>query len=407
MSDRLVPDWIDGFMDYSSNSEPPNSFRLWTGLSILSAALQRKCYIEWGPITFYPNLYVVFVAPSGKARKGTAMSFGEDFLSDLNVNLAAEATTRESLIQALSQTTATCQHLNGDLEFHSSLTVFAPELTVFLGYNNPQLMSDLTDWYDCRRKWTYRTKTQGSDEILGVFVSLLGATTPDLLRSALPLDAIGGGLTSRMIFVFEPKKGKIVPAPFQTNEELALREKLKIDLERIHCLKGSFNVTKGFVELWTEWYLKQEDNPPFEDHRFSGYIERRPNHAMKLGIICSVSRSDKMIVGAEDLQRAIDILTFTEQKMLQTFSGVGRSADADIVTRVMTVIGQRKEIEVSTLQTMFYFDADKRTLENVIGTLVSMKFIKKELRGADTFLIYQAEDSDGKESDTYQEVRKK
>ena len=147
MSDRLVPDWIDGFMEYTSNSEPPNSFKLWSALSVLSAALQRKCYIEWGPITFYPNLYVVLVAPSGKARKGTAMSFAEDFVSDINVNLAAEATTRESLIQALGNTTDNIQDVDGNLTFHSSLTVFAPELTVFLGYNNPQLMSDLTDWY--------------------------------------------------------------------------------------------------------------------------------------------------------------------------------------------------------------------------------------------------------------------
>ena len=391
MSTRLVPDWIDGFMEYTSNSEPPSSFKLWAALSVLSAALQRKCYLEWGPITFYPNIYVVLVAPSGRARKGTAMSFAEDFISDINVNLAAEAITREALIRALSDTTDNIQIAPGQLEFHSSLTVFAPELTVFLGYNNPQLMSDMTDWYDCRKKWTYRTKNMGTDEILGVYVSLFGATTPDLIRSALPLDAIGGGLTSRIIFVYEPNKGKVIPDPFLTDNELAMREKLKADLDRNHCLRGTFNVTKSFVELWTEWYLAQDNNPPFEDHRFAGYIERRPNHAMKISMLCNVSRSDKMILSDIDLQRAIDILTFTEQKMQQTFSGVGKAKDADIVTRVMTEIASRGEILQSKLQTMFYFDADKRTMEGVIDTLRAMKFIKTIREGSDTNLIYMEE----------------
>lgn len=400
MSKRLVPDWIDGFMDYTFNSEPPASFKLWSALSVLSAALQRKCYIEWGPITFYPNIYAVLVAPSGKARKGTAMSFAEDFVSDLNINLAAEATTREALCRALGETTDNVQIAPGELEYHSSLTVFAPELTVFLGYNNPQLMSDLTDWYDCRKKWVYRTKNQGTDEIIGVYVTLFGATTPDLIRTALPLDAIGGGLTSRMIFVFEPNKGKTIPSPFLTDSEMALRENLKADLERIHCLKGVFNVSQSFVDLWTEWYLAQEHNPPFEDHRFSGYIERRPNHAMKLSILCNVSRSDKMIIDGRDLQRAIDILTYTEQKMQQTFSGVGKSENADIVTRIMTEVAHRKSINLSKLQTMFYFDADKRTLDGVVDTLRNMNFLKVIRKGTETELVYLEEETDDKEQET-------
>jgi hypothetical protein len=158
-------------------------------------------------------MYIVLVAPSGKARKGTAMSPGLEILEDLNIHLAAESITREALIRELRTATTTVTNDDGTIEFHSSLTIYSPELVVFLGHNNPQLLSDLTDWYDCRRKWTYRTKTQGTDEIHGVWVNLIGATTPELLQSALPLDAIGGGLTSRMVFVFEETKGKIVPAP--------------------------------------------------------------------------------------------------------------------------------------------------------------------------------------------------
>lgn len=399
MFERALPDWIDGFMDYSENSEPPQSFRLWSAISVISAALQRKCCIEWGSITFFPNMYVVLVAPSGKARKGTAMAFASEMLEDLPLSLAAESITREALIRELVGATRCFQISNDDIpKTHSSLTVFAPELTVFLGYNNHALMSDLTDWYDCRTRWTYRTKNMGTDEIQGVYVTLFGATTPELLRTTLPLDAIGGGLTSRMIFVFEPRKGKIVPDPFLTNAELVLRQKLKADIERIHNLKGVFKVTKGFVERWTEWYIAQEDHPPFNDHRFSGYIERRPNHVMKLSMIVNVSRSSKMIITKEDLERAIAILEFTERKMVQTFSGVGRASNADIMTRVMTELAIRKELTMSKLQTMFYFDADKKTMEGVIDTLKAMKFVSTKFQNNEVVITYLEEVSDGKES---------
>lgn len=378
MSGRLVPDWIDGFMQYTANSEPPASYKLWTAISVLSAIMQRKVFLEWGPLTFYPNVYVVLVGPSGKCRKGTAMSFAEDFLSDLDgVHLAAESVTREALIKALSETTDNVEIAPGDLQFHSSLTIFAPELTVFLGYNNFQLMSDITDWYDCRKKWTYRTKNMGTDVIDGVYVSLFGATTPELIRTTLPLDAIGGGLTSRMIFVFEPNKGKTIPDPFLSDADMELRLQLKADLERIHCLRGTFNVTQKFVELWTEWYMAQEDNPPFNDHRFAGYVERRANHIMKLTMIVNVSHSSELVLTDKDLQKAIDILVFTEQKMPHTFSGVGKSDKADIITRIMSEVARRKTTTVSDLQKMFYFDADKRTLDEVIATLISMRFVKK------------------------------
>lgn len=395
MSERLLPDWIDAFMDYSENSEPPHTFRLWSAISVISAALQRKCCVEWGSITFYPNMFVVLVAPSGKARKGTAMSYASEMLEDLPLSMAAESITREALIGELVNSVKAYQlDANDIMRYHSSLTVFAPELTVFLGYNNHSLMSDLTDWYDCRSKWIYRTKHMGTDEINGVYVTLFGATTPELIRTTLPLDAIGGGLTSRMIFVFEPKKGKIVPDPFLSDKELLLRQKLKADIERIHCLRGTFKVTKSFVEKWTEWYIAQEENPPFDDHRFSGYIERRPNHVMKLSMIVNASRSDKMIITDEDLERAITILEYTERKMVNTFSGVGKSTNADLITRVMTEIGIKKEILLSRLQTMFYFDADKKTLEGVVETLQSMKYLKVTQQGKDKLLIYMGESQD-------------
>jgi hypothetical protein len=305
------------------------------------------------------------------------MGPGMDFLTEpgLNIRLAAEAITREALIRELKNSSDnTINQETGQMMFHSSLTIFSQELTVFLGYNNMQLMSDLADWYDCRKKWTYRTKWSGSDEIEGVWVNLIGATTPKLIQSSMPMDAIGLGLTSRMIFVYEEKKDKIVPDPFLSRAELELRSKMVTDLTKISQLQGPFRVTGEFVDLWTEWYIKQEGHPPFQDDRFAGYIERRPTHVMKLSMILNASRTDSMTISGDDLKRAINILNTTEKKMPLTFSGLGKSSQAEVLSLCMAEIGRCKETTFDALMYKFRNDATKWDLERILDSLEAMKF---------------------------------
>jgi len=381
---RQLGDWVDGYIQFSKNTEPPEIFHRWCALSVIASVLQRKTRLDWGTLTFYPNMYVVLVAPSGKARKGTAMGLALEFLEDLNIKLAAEAITREALIRELKEANANTPNLEtGEMHFHSSLTIFSPELTVFLGFKNEQLMSDLTDWYDCRNKWTYRTKNMGTDQIIGVYVNLFGATTPDLLREDMSLKAIGGGLTSRMIFVYAENKGKLVPAPFLTDAQVGLREQLKIDLERIHMLDGKFQATEGFLERWTKWYVHTESNPPFNDKMFSGYISRRPNHIMKLSMVLNASRSDKMIIEVQDLERAIEVLELTEQNMTNTFSGVGKYSHADTLTQVMNEIGVREDgISLEELTYLFRNDANRIILREILDTLRQMGWIDSIMIGS-------------------------
>ncbi len=371
--DRRIENWIESYLKYTENSEPPYTFRLWTAISVIAAALQRKCCLRWGSLDFYPNLYVVLVAPSGKARKGTAMTPGLKILRKVGVKLAANATTREALIRDLRMSNLSEIDLStGSMDIHASLTIFSKELTVFLGYQNRELMTNLTDWFDCDDEWEYRTKTQGIDDIKGVWVNLIGATTPDLIASSLPQDAIGSGLTSRIIFVYEQRKGKMEVIP---SKDVKLEEDLIIDLGKIHMLDGDFRVTPKFVERYTEWRIEQEDNPPFQEPRFDGYFERRPSHILKTSMILCASRTSAMTMEVGDLEKAIEIFKVTEKKMPLTFSGVGKSMFADTMSRVMAEISLRKEVTFEELMSMFYYDVDKWGMTKVIETLHASGFI--------------------------------
>lgn len=373
---RNVQDWIEGYLQYTDNSEPPKLYREWTAISVIASVLERKCYLEWGELTFYPNLYIVLVGPSGKCRKGTAMGVGAKFLRELGVEMAAEAITREALIQTLDRATKEeADAETGDIYFHASLTIFSQELTVFLGYNNLQLMSDITDWYDCREHWTYRTKNMGTDEITGVWVNLIGATTPELIRSTLPQDAIGGGLSSRIIFVYEEEKGKTVAAPFLSEEDQLLRQDLFQDLGKIHMLRGRFDITEEFLEKWITWYEWQDDNPPFHDPNFQGYVNRRPNHILKLCMVMSAATREDMIITGSIFDRALGLLKETEKKMTRTFAGYGRSSRSEVMSLLMSAIAIEGQITKKELLKRFHQEIDdSRQLDDILTVLVSMDF---------------------------------
>lgn len=385
MSQRALPDWLDAYMAYMDNSEPADSFKLWTAVSCIAACMKRKCFLEWGTLTFFPNMYVVLVGPSG-CRKGTAMDPGFKMLQELGIRMAAEATTRESLIRELRKASDNnVDTTTGEMSMHSSLTIYSQELTVFLGYNNMQLLSDLTDWYDCRSRWIYRTKNMGEDEIIGVWVNLFGATTPSLLQTTLPTDAIGGGLTSRMIFVYEAKKGKTVPIPFLSEEQEELRPRLLHDLEAIHMLKGQFKYNQAFVDTYMNWYIAQEDAPPFRDDRLAGYVERRANHVLKLSMILSASRSDELYLTKFDIDRAIEVLTETEHNMPKAFSGVGKSALASVTSRINAIIETTGGIEVSEIYDRFSHDADSFALRKVLEAISMSGHVRVERLGSKTY----------------------
>lgn len=378
---RKLDDWIKGFLAYTENSEPPLMFRKWTAISCIAAALQRKVRVDWGAsLTFYPNLYIVLVGPSATG-KGTAMNPGLSILSEIPaIRLSAQATSLQALIRHLKDTNLTDIDMDtGMQQFHSSLTVFSKEFTVFLGYHNRELMAALCDWYDCDRKWVYETISRKREEIVGVWVNMIAATTPDLIRSSLPIESIGGGLTSRIIFVYEKVSGKLVTLPTETSGERQLFVDLMADLEQISMLSGRFGWTEGFANEWDKWCRENCFNPPFKDHKFDGYNGRRRVHLMKLSMISAVSHGyNGLVLTTDDLENAVTMLDEVEENMGQVFSGVGRSQISDIVHQVTSFLMIRniKELPVSELMKHFGGDLDSFTLDRVMSTLEVSKVIK-------------------------------
>jgi Protein of unknown function (DUF3987) len=385
---RELSDWLDKYLEYTENSESPISYHIWCGLSVVAGALQRRVYLKWGlGRVIYPNLYVVLVGPSGRTRKGVAIGIAKDLLKKVpGISVTPESSSgRQAMIMAMKRALVNFHDPSDQkIKFHCSVTAFSEELSVFLGQGDIAYLSNLTDWYDSKDDWEYETIGRGKDSLQGLCLNLMGGTAPDWIQSMIPAEALGGGFTSRIIFIVEERKRKIIAKYTPTQEEADTQELLQRDLERIAQLSGEIKFTQAAEDLYVAWYIKQdmqltEGKPAISDPRFAGYCERRATHLQKLMIICSACRGDDLLITEADYMRALSLLHGAEAQMHKTFGGLGKSRMSDESDVIINFI---KAVGITTRKLIlqkFYRDIDPITLSNVEALMTQMGVVKIKL----------------------------
>jgi len=394
VAQRNIDGWLAGHAQFTENSESPRSYHRWAGISCIAAALQRKVWMQWGHSTIYPNMYVVLIGPSGSARKGEPIEIARDLISELTITTTGEDNTREAVIRKMSHSHAPFVDNRGSEHFQCAISCFIEELSVFTGYQNTTFMADLTQWYDSRDRWTRITKHQGTDELTGVCFNLLSATAPDWLPHILTREAIGGGFTSRIIFVSEPGKEKVIANPNEFPIDEELRHDLIHDLEIIHTIAGEMHFSKDALEWYENWYIGEEENIkssqlPLLDPIFGGYISRRATHLKKIAMCMSMSDDGELTVELRHLEEALDTLVDAESRMGNVFAKVGMSryvVESQLITGYLKSNGGALRSEI--LKDLRR-DVDVEGLEHVIKGLVFMRTLKTErLANGDVRYIY-------------------
>ena len=375
---RQLTDFISGYLEYCKNTESPTQYHLWCGISAISSALARKCRLPWGVETIYPNHYIVLIGPSGKCRKGVAMGICYDIVQSAGIKCCAESITREALIRDFKESIASFSDPGGEggIKYHCSMTIFSEELSIFLGNKDVRFLADLTDWYNCKTEWTYRTKNMGTDKIANMCFNMLGATAPDWLTSILPQEAVGGGFTSRIIFIAESEKKGIVARPFAPDYKL--RDALVNDLEIISTVCGEFEFSEEAFALYEPWYKSHSKVPLTKDPRFAGYNERKATHIRKLAMVCCVSRGQDLVIKGEDFTRALKIVDAAEAKMPQVFRGLGKARYSELTMYVFDFIVLKGTVTKGEIMRKFHMDLDDYTMDIVTKTLSSMRVISVE-----------------------------
>lgn len=395
MSERHFANWLTEYCDYTKETEPPVHYHVWTGIYVITSALQRKVWIQFGRRRMFPNLYIVLVSPPGRCRKGAAISLGVDLLKKIpGVAVTSDSTTREQLIRAMAGAKNDLSYEDPDgaglvMEQHCSVSAISKELGSFLGVKNTHLITFLTDIYDCDDEWEYSTKHHGTDKIQGACLNFIGAITPDWLARNLPMDAIGGGYSSRVLFVVGRYKKQRVTIPPDSPELRRTARLLVEDLERIATLVGPYRWNKDAYTIYDEWYQGiDDDKPSIEDPRFMGYLERKPAMVLKASMALAASKRNDLIIEADDVAQAKTLMDQLEEWMSDAFGGLGEYDKAIVIERILKQFYARKQMNFQELLRANYRDVDITGLEAILQTLQRMGEIGiMDVDGVPTYYI--------------------
>ena len=384
---RFCSNWLMSYMKMVEETEPSKRFHLWTAITIIAAMLGRKCEIEFGPEIVHPNLYTILTGPPG-SRKSVAIKYGTMILDKVmethpGVANVPDVITRQAFFQQL-QGAETTDFLNGKPFTHSSLFVVASELvTFFQGKDIDQRLADLCALYDGKNVFEYKTKTSGQVYAIKPSVWILGATTPNWIQISMPQLAVGGGMTSRTIFVVAVKKGRHISYTKMPSFDNELKNNLIYDLTEIRKMIGEFSMEDKAKQTYDEWYEKIYPNHNITDPRLLTYVERLPSMVIKVAMVNSAAKSDSKVISELDLRQAIGFFDDIHRSMPLAFGGHGMSKLSAQTNLVKELLRNRIIISEAEILATLDMHVSGQDLQQIKETLTTSRFCSIDRKDGD------------------------
>lgn len=309
--------FLRSYVKLLENTEVPPRFAIWTGIAAVLASLERRVWISQGIFNIYPNFFMILVAASGQ-KKSTPINLADKLLRRIEPqppNIISQKVSTEALIASIKKREV--KNTKKLLSETCGGIVIADELVTFLDKNALEkgLGPVLTKLYDCS-KFDYETISRGTETIEGGYLSILGGTTIELIRNALPRDAIGGGFTSRSLFIYEDKIARPVAWVEYDESMMELEDELIKYLSKLSEIHGPITVEKEAKDFYKQDYEQRYYNSPFRKHAaLQNYENRRQSHLFKVAIALMFSEEPGMVLKREHLEGAKTILEEAEIQM--------------------------------------------------------------------------------------------
>ncbi len=321
----------------------------------------------------YPNFYIVFVAPPGVIAKSTTIDIAMRILRQVpGVNFGPDVITWPALVTAFAAASEQFDY-QGDFMPMSALTLEASELGSLLNPQDREMISLYITLWDGRPRFDKVTKGSGKDIVEGPWINMEAATTPHWIADNMPTATIGGGLTSRMIFVYGDKKEKFIAFVDEhvddTDTEMA--QMLLDDLCHIATtLLGPFFINPE-ARRWererykTFWTSNVHD---MNSDILEGYAARKQTHIFKTAMVLSAARSDSRTILVEDLQLATSMLDDLEPDMVKVFSNIGRTEESIQANRFIDFIRKKGKLPYSEAYSSIHsYFPDFRDFEGILA----------------------------------------
>jgi hypothetical protein len=121
--------------------------------------------------------------------------------------------TWQALVSAFAESTMSFEY-QGEFYPMSALTIESSEFGNLLNPQDTEMIDLLVSLWDSKQgAFHKKTKASGNDIVENPWINLIACTTPSWIAGNFPEYMIGGGFTSRCIFVYAEKKAQLVAYP--------------------------------------------------------------------------------------------------------------------------------------------------------------------------------------------------
>jgi hypothetical protein len=396
---RIHSDWINAYLDYAKNSEAPKHMHFWVAVSAVAGALRRKVWIDQAYFRWYPNFYICLVAPPGIVSKSTTADVGMRLLRQLpDIKFGPDIVTWPALVEAFADSTMAFEY-QGAYHPMSAMTLESSEFGNLLDPQDKQMVDLMVSLWDGKQgAFKKETKHSGKDTIENPWINMIACTTPSWIAQNFPEYMIGGGFTSRTIFVYAEEKARMIAYPSRIVDRADLDKQaadLVTDLCRIGELVGEFKLTEAAYKWGEEWYARHyaAKHSHLDRDRFGGYLARKQTHIHKLAMVLSAAMGDSLIIDAEHLAIADSMVTDLEPDMAKVFAKIGKTDTAIYAERLLAYVATRPSGGCSLMEAYKYvhqYFPSQRDFEDVLAGLIRAGYLRTTTSAGQMWLHFVA-----------------
>jgi len=272
------------YLEYTKQLEAPIEFQFFCALSVMAQAVGRRQYVARGNHCIFPPTPIILVAPSGICRKSSAVQLAVKLAREVEIPVLANKITPEDFVRQLQ-----ASHRG------ASPLISAPELSVLIGRQkyNMGLIEILTDLLDCPDHWESGTIMRGRTELKDVTLGLIGASTPNWLKSSVPIEAFAGGFMSRLLLIVKTDTPRDIPSPPTLNTNLW--NQLQAFLINLMTIEREIKFTDDATAWYHKWYMLHRKQTRAAGDDKVGYYARKSDHLIRLAMNLQISRGEHLI----------------------------------------------------------------------------------------------------------------
>ena len=390
---RKHKDWLASYLKYTQFSEAPTLFHYWNGVSAIASALQRCVWFDQFYFKWYPNFYIIFVAPAGIAGKSSNTGVAMELLKEIEgIHIGASTGSWQGLLQDMQNAQESILMSDGHYYPQAALTCFPSELGSFISPGDRQQRDILTELWDGGDYFSKKTLSNGEEGVEGPCLNLVTGVTPSWMLENLDKTFYGAGLASRIMFLYANAKRQFVAYPKKlagmAPEEF--KTSLVSDLQEISELRGPMELTQEAEDWGVQWYEAHAAtlaNPPMP--KLAGYYARKQTHLHKLAMIISASRRNDLVIEKDDMEEALARLEDAEKSMNRIYRSIDVDPRMSIAAEMYDKIKKEGELSKSALYRTFEHQLTSENFDTLINSLVAAKRIELEQRGGSLYVVHK------------------